>query len=416
MQSIAATGFTKGFDMSLYIAAQEGNVARLRDALASEKIAIRQRATELLGEHADPEDTATVDALLQQAMNDEDGNVREAGVAALDALGPEALDRLVAEHAFDRDPGDRELSVKACARVLKSERAELRLAAVHALERLGDSSGVPLVVRALGDDDARVRRRACSAAGALESEQLVQPLTERLEDGRGVRRAAIIALGRIGTKPACQQLVSLLSADDPIVRRDVTRALGIARYTPAINGLLSRVDDPNSEVSGAAFRAVMEVLPDLPSDTVEDIRKELLNRLEQQPSRAANDLLLTLTREGRRSGIRVQAIWLLGNLSTRDDNVIIEAMIGALETGEDVVKDAARQQLVEMSPTRVRYQLFDLLQRNPPGRTRAAIAWILGHHGGDGVHDRLEQLSDDEDPDVRKQAHTALERLGGDTE
>lgn len=399
--------------MSLYLSAQRGDIDRLRDALHSDRAAIRQRASELLGEHADPTDPATVEGLLGTAMDDEDETVRESAIAALDALGPEALDRLVVEHAFDGVHADRDLTVKACGRVLHSDRAELRLAAIHGLERLEDRSGTRFVVSGLNDDDRRVRRRAAGACGSLGDERCVGSLIKRLDDVEPVQRAAIIALGQIGTKQACEALTPLLSADVATVRRDAARALGIARYTPAITALLATVDDEDGRVSGAAFQATMEVLPDLPAEKLETAREQLLDRLRSNRATGATELLSTLAREGRRSGLRRQAIWLLGRLSEPDDESVIEAMITALDGDNRSVRREAREQLAAMAPTRVRYHLDDLLGRNPSTEARAAVAWIYGHIGDERSTEQLERLADDDEPDVRKQAHDALERLGG---
>lgn len=401
--------------MSLYLSAHRGDTDRLREALHSDRPAIRERASELLGEHADPSEAPTVEALLDRAMNDEDGSVREAAVAALDALGPEALDRLVAKHAFPRGGDERELTVKACGRVLQSDRAELRLAAIHALERLGERSGARFVVEALTDEDQRVRRRAATACGALGEKRCVNHLVGRIDDVPPVRRASIIALGQIGTEAACKALVPLLSADEVSVRRDAARSLGIARYTPALNALLDQVDDDDPTVRGAAFRATMEVLPDLPEDAIRQARTDLRNRLEARPGDAAIDLLVTLTREGRRRELRRQAIWLLGELSEPTDERAIEAMITALSAEEPTVREEARNQLATMGATRVRYRLGRALDRSLSPETRGAIAWILGRIGGEDAIEWLHSLSDDEEPEVRKQAHAALERLGGVT-
>lgn len=398
--------------MSLYISAHEGDFERLRAALHSDRPAIRQRASELLGEHADPTETATVENLLDRAMNDDDGGVREAAVAALDSLGPEALDRLVLKHAFGGSGKDRDLSVKACGRVLQSDRAELRLAAIHALERLGNKDGTRFVVYALDDPDARVRRRAAGACGSLGDQRCVGALIERLDDRDPIRRAAMIALGQIGTDDACTAIVPLLSADSPHVRRDAARALGIARYTDGIGALLGRVDDDDTRVSGAAFRASMEVLADLPEQPREVARKELLQRLGANRAAGAKDLLLTLTREGRRDGLRSQAIWLLGHMSDPNDTEVIGAMITALDGEDGSVRAEAREQLARMDGTHVQYQLKRSLEQNISADARAAIAWILGQCGDTESRELLEKLAEDDDPNVRKQAHAALERQG----
>ena len=399
--------------MSLYLSAHRGETDRLRDALHSDRAAIRRRASELLGEHGDPSEPATVEALLDRALNDEDKTVREAAVAALDALGPAALDRLVKEHAFENAAGERDLSVNACGRVLQSNRAELRLAAIHALERLEDRSGTKFVVTALTDSDPRVRRRAATACGAIGDERCVEPLIERTTDVTTVRRAAITALGQIGTEAACEALIPLLTADETTVRRDAARALGIARHTPAIQRLLVRVDDDDPAVRGAAFRAAMELIPDLPEDAMKEARSTLATRLGAHRPDGARDLLLTLTRDGRRRGLRCQAIWLLAEVSDPGDEQVIEALITALSSDDSAIRRQAREGLIAMKPGQVRYQLGRELKRNLSTETRASIAWILGRIGGDEAIEWLHTLADDEGPDVRKQAYRSLERLGG---
>lgn len=396
--------------MSLYLFARRGDIDRLRDALLSDVPAVRRRASELLGETADPAEVSAIDDLLHHALEDEDPHVREAAVTSLDAIGPEALDRLVGQRAMEFGVGNGELTTESCARVLEADRPELRLAALHGLERLGSSDGVPVILKALDDPDERVRRRACRACGTIADPHCTPGLVEKLSDTTPVRRAATIALGQIGSDRACRALLSLLDAKDPAIRRDAARALGIARYEDARWEVLALVGDPDATVAEAAFWAVMEILPTIEEDR-ESLRAELIDTLRERELESVRRQLFRMAETGRRPDLRREAAVIIGSIADPDESQAIDTLIAALESDRQDVRKAARESLIDLGSNRVRRRIRDQLIRHTSAHARAEIAQIIGQLGGDRLREELTSLTEDEDPAVRKHAYAAIEQL-----
>lgn len=374
---------------------------------------MRQRASELLGDTAVENDDGVIDALVERALSDSNRRVREAAVSALDALGPEALDRLISRGAGNRRT-DGSLSRDDCRALLTSDRPELRLAALHGLQRLGDRKATPLVVAALEDEDQRVRWRACHVCGSIGDPRAVGSLIDRLTDDSVVQQAAILALGQLGTERATAALVPYLEANDPDVRRHSARALGIARASDAIEPLIARIDDEHDPVRAVAFRAVMEVLPAVSRERRHSLREEIIERIGDDEPPGAREHLQRLASEGRRPTLQREAITVLGEITTDTDRESIDALAAAL-AGDDVdARTRAQSQLSRIGGHYVRRELLDQLDRNPDIEERAAIAAILGRLGDPRVTERLERLTGDEAPEVRAAAYEALEQLAAD--
>lgn len=117
----------------------------------------------------------------------------------------------------------------------------LRVAAVHALGRLGDVRAVNPLIEALDDLDMDMRRAASLALGRL-GEPAVDPLIRVLErTGRStVREAAASALGTLGAERAVEPLVEVLGDAEVRTQEAAARALvnlGSAAVNPLVGAL-----------------------------------------------------------------------------------------------------------------------------------------------------------------------------------
>ena len=86
----------------------------------------------------------------------------------------------------------------------------------------------PDLVRLVGDQDARIRRRAALAIGRVGLPEGVAPLVGALGDPEmEVRQMAAFSLGRLGDRAAAAPLVRVLTDDQsPVVRGRAAEALG----------------------------------------------------------------------------------------------------------------------------------------------------------------------------------------------
>ncbi len=101
----------------------------------------------------------------------------------------------------------------------------LRRDVIGALGILGDVRAIELLIRALGDDYTKVRRKALQGLTSI-GEPAVLPLIEAAaSDQATVRRYAVHSLGKIGDARGRRAVLDALEDSEPKVRRQATRAL-----------------------------------------------------------------------------------------------------------------------------------------------------------------------------------------------
>jgi HEAT repeat protein len=102
----------------------------------------------------------------------------------------------------------------------------LRLGAVRAMGRTADPRWTDRLMPVLGSDDPQLRLEAARALGELEDERAATPLIELVEDPeRDVQLAVIQALGQIGGEEAREALLFLAEAAEDTIREAADRAL-----------------------------------------------------------------------------------------------------------------------------------------------------------------------------------------------
>ena len=144
-----------------------------------------------------------------------------------------------------------------------SEDPEQRRRAVESLRELGSEIDAPAryVLRALGDDDWRVRKQAIEVAIALApSADLLQGLVPVLlpGDNVGLRNAAVEALGAYG-QAAVDALVQQIPALDADGRKLAAEALARTSLPSALDALKPLLTDGDPNVRAAALDAIATV-------------------------------------------------------------------------------------------------------------------------------------------------------------
>jgi HEAT repeat protein len=403
-------------NMSLYQLEKDGDVDSLLDHLKlSDSPSIRKRAAEILGDVVDDEPQA-VDALVRTAKEDDDEAVRGAAIDALDAIGADAIERLVAEMAgVDADGADW-VRAEAFVETLSADRPELRMAAANALRRLGDAGALPALVETLDDPEPRVRARVARACGAIGDEAAADALAARLDDPVGpVRREAADALAAIGTERALSPLLDAVDDDNDEVRYAAVMALGGYQGPEAIDPLIEALDDDSDVVRRAAVFSIVELLAAAPTEQSHRIRETIVDRLESA-DRSVVDPLVELLEESNQARERRNVAWLLGRVAGDEGyDDAVAALIDALDADDGTTAQFAATSLVELGGERVESGLLDLLEDPECSETTQSKAvFVLGKVGGEPARDRLEEMLDrTDDEEVRKQAFSALSKLGG---
>jgi HEAT repeat protein len=138
-----------------------------------------------------------------------------------------------------------------------------RFIVVRALGRLGDEAALTVLLDELRGDDIWVRAAATGALISIGS-PAVSGLVQALSDeDKAVRRAAAKALGKIGERGQDQEVLRGLSVGlldvDGAVRRFAAEALGRLEAASMVPELSEALNDRNTSVRIAAFRALAKI-------------------------------------------------------------------------------------------------------------------------------------------------------------
>ncbi len=144
-------------------------------------------------------------------------------------------------------------------RKLQSSDAEERREAAIDLGRAGKESA-PLLLRALGDPDWRVRKTAVEALVVFGGPAVIDGLIQLLSshDNAGARNSAIEALVHLGAA-SVGPLLGHIADPDADVRKFIVDVLGDIRDPRAAPPLIERLNDPDENISVAAAEALGKI-------------------------------------------------------------------------------------------------------------------------------------------------------------
>lgn len=334
-------------------------------------------------------------------------------------------------------------NLEACRRDLSHHNSEVRLSVVRDLSRGGDDQDrgkrVELLLSALVDSDARVRRQVLVALADLQAAQARDRVLSLLSDAQiQVRQMAVLCLGEIAAEDDAEvvgRLASLLRAGDPSIRYQALIAHSQLRPSEAAEDLRRALEDPDPEIRELAVRLVDEVLV----AGGESIPVEL------------KELIVTGAQEDDAPGVRLLAQLLCGELGweaprgmirevvarrfrvrePRDEQLAIQlaGKLGLTDTAEELSRRAFGRLGFSLDPFRwnalsclCRFgdqRAFGKLKgalssRSPVDRTMAVKS--LGESGHPEALDLLRPLRENPgplDPDVLAEAIANLEVEAG---
>lgn len=151
--------------------------------------------------------------------------------------------------------------VEAIAHGLESADPEERRRAAALLAGTGGRQSVVVLMKALGDEDWRVRKEATSAAMArAPSPDVLAALVQALGPGDnvGLRNAAVEALGGYGAA-AVSAIADALSGLDADGRKLAAEGLARTGHADALEALRTLIPDTDANVRAAAVEAVSEI-------------------------------------------------------------------------------------------------------------------------------------------------------------
>lgn len=264
--------------------------APLMEILADEDAdeELRWFSVRILGNFNHPDVIAALVELLKTSVSVEEKAMAAAALAEIGASAVAAITELLAE-SDTRLLAVRSLSyirhsetIAPLLSVVRDPQIEVRAAAIEALSSFHDSRIPPVLLNALDDLGASVRREAAIGLSfrpdLREELDLVNRLLPRLYDfNLDVCTAAAIALGRLGTDAAATGLFQVLhSSHTPAVQIEIVRSLGRVGTENSLEYLRSSLDRLASKT---IWQEIVTVLGRIEQQQLKPLAAEILIEL-----------------------------------------------------------------------------------------------------------------------------------------
>ena len=258
----------------------------LADEDADEEL--RWFSVRILGNFNHADVIAALVELLKTSVSVEEKAMAAAALAEIGASAVAAITELLAE-SDTRLLAVRSLSyirhsetIAPLLSVVRDPQIEVRAAAIEALSSFHDSRIPPVLLNALDDLGASVRREAAIGLSfrpdLREELDLVNRLLPRLYDfNLDVCIAAAIALGRLGTDAAATGLFQVLhSSHTPAVQIEIVRSLGRVGTENSLEYLRSSL---NLLASKTIWQEIVTVLGRIEQQQLKPLAAEILIEL-----------------------------------------------------------------------------------------------------------------------------------------
>ncbi len=360
----------------------ESAVAPLIEILEDEEAEeLRWFASRILGDLAAPEAIAALIEVLKTAQSEELSGMAAAALGNIGTPAVDALAKLLA-HEDTRLLAVRTLSyirsqatIAPLLDVVQDSQVAIRAAAIEALSSFHDPRIPPILLNALDDVAATVRREAViglSFRSDLREElALVARLSPRLHDfNLEVCCACAIGLGRLGTDTASDVLYQVLvSAHTPVnLQIEIIRALGWIGTATSLEYLTSYLNQQSSVTLAEEIVAVLGRVKSTSTSSIAQTLIELLNSDHPitQSARVKSTIALSLSQLGD-----LQAVEPLIQLLAAEPAVRLHA-IAALKK---LAPEIARQRLEQLATGELAPELKQ-------GVTIALAEWSLTEAGG----------------------------------
>jgi HEAT repeat protein len=388
---------------------------------------------------------------IRKALSDPDRTVQIQAIQAVAQFGGEEGLQAVATK-FDSDsPLVRDTAVASLTRfgppgiatltsLLTYGNADVRATAMREVGMLGTPETRTYLRKGLSDPSAAVRFYAVEALGETNNPDVLPDVGDRFDDpDPSVREAANEAASRM--MPAAQPLLfRLLREGNALQKISAATALRKARTRAAVPLLEEAMRDKEKEVKVTAVAALMAIAePSSVEALVNGLSDPDVRWISVMALRKFGDAnLRPLLRRGSDPLLNHWKQYVLDGMGNR----ILEGCLDSLKTEESTdVRMATVCSMKQIKDTRAVYPLIAMLgdeklgflaasvlgqmgevaveplllvlkDENPAKRARAASA--LGDIGLSRVVIPLREMLCDLDPEVRKTAQRAMQRLGGE--
>lgn len=405
----------------------------LIEALTDDDSSVRYKAAESLGK------LNSRDAIpyICQLLDDEEWFVRSLvvdvlgeleGIAAVDCLKnalkhqDDSIRTKVAEYLGQRAPQE---VIALLNEEFDSGDVDLKRDVLQLLGETKNAAAIPILIRALSEDDWIVRSEAVSQLGLLgiwlDKSLLEDALTALIRILQNdpeipVRSSAAIYLGIIGDSSVFPVLIEVLSKDDQVVRSSAANALGRLQARSAIRALIRSLQD-DDYVREEAIR-VLRILN--AAEALPEIRKLVHCKL----ANIRREATLTLGAIGnykdlawlykalkdKEFSVRLCAAYSLSRLNNRKGVAILEY---ALKTGK---KDARNLALEGLKNFKGKVGLSSILSRafkdDEYSIRKASVDFLEFFKEEQEIVKGLKVALDSQNEDVCRNAMDAAKTLG----
>jgi HEAT repeat protein len=270
---------------------------------------------------------------------------------------------------------------------LGSEDLEIRKAAVLALGRIGDARAAPALIEVL-DEDPELMIPAADALAKIGDQRAFEALLAHVGDpNAGVRQSVVGALNSLGSPLMPGRVLPLLDDPDPNVRESAVKIAGYFGYPECVEPLLELCRDRDERVR----RAAVEHLPFL------------------EDERATPVLVGALRRETPK--VRAAAA---GALALAEGPEVSASLIEALGDEDSWVRYFAARSLGRLQVAESADALAGLARDDRANHVRIAAVEALGSIGGERATAAITPLLDSDDPDLARVAAATLGKLRGE--
>ena len=286
-------------------------------------------------------------------------------------------------------------AVPPLAAVVRDPDLKVRRTAVQSLRKLRDVSAVPALLTSMQDGDNRIREEALEAvvevyAGDLDRQPLprfIEPFTA------GYGRSGLSPFANV--EPTVYDgLARSLGDEEPSIREDAARAIGILHGGAVVDQLLIALNDPVSRVRGAAATSLARVgstadgtgLIPLLQDEDSDVRQRVLQAIGVLRVRDATPALRALYETNRKSGFGVR---ILDSMSHLREPKLADLFRELLQDGDVNRRRLSIDGLARISSESLIDPLKRDFQREQNNEVRLALAFALTQLGDRAFIDTL---------------------------